>query len=107
VVTFLGGFATTSELVIVSNDIAGAINVTSAAAAIGSASGAYASGDARLFAVDNGTASGLFLFTYSAADATVSAAELALLGTATATPASAAADYVFVARYGCAINDTA
>ncbi len=96
-VTFLGGFATTSELVIVSNDIAGAINVTSAAAAIGSASGAYAIGDTRLFAVDNGgTASGVFLFTSSAADATVSAAELTLLGTATATPATAAADYLFV-----------
>ncbi len=97
VVTGPGAFATTSELVIVSNDIAGAINVTSAAAAIGSASGAYAIGDTRLFAVDNGgTASGVFLFTSSAADATVSAAELTLLGTATATPATAAADYLFV-----------
>jgi Ca2+-binding RTX toxin-like protein len=91
-----GGFATASELVIVSGDIAGAINATSAAAAIGSATSAYAIGDARVFAVDNGAGTEVFLFTSAAADATVSAAELTLLGTATATPATLAADYVFV-----------
>jgi hypothetical protein len=54
-------------------------------------------GNTRLFAVDNGTASGLFLFTASAADASVSAAELTLVGVATNTPATVLGDYLFVA----------
>ena len=50
-----------------------------------------------MFAVDNGTASGLFLFALSGADALVSAAELTLVGVATSTPATVLADYLFVA----------
>ena len=92
-----GGFAATNELVIVTGDIVGVINATSAAAAIGSAASAYAVGDTRLFAVDNGTASDLFLFTSSGADASVSAAELTLVGVATSTPATVLGDYQFVA----------
>jgi Ca2+-binding RTX toxin-like protein len=92
-----GGFAAANELVIVTGNIAGVINATSAAAAIGSAASAYAVGNTRLFAVDNGTASGLFLFTASAADASVSAAELTLVGVATNTPATVLGDYLFVA----------
>ena len=96
-VTGSGGFASTAELVVVSGNIVGAITTTSAAAAIGSATSAYASGTTTLFAVDNGTQTGLFLFTSNGADALVSASELTLIGTASATPATALADYLFVA----------
>ena len=92
-----GGFAKTAELVIVSGNIVGAITTSSAAAAIGSASSAYAVGATTLFAVDNGTQTGLFLFTSNGADALVSASELTLIGTASSTPATALADYLFVA----------
>jgi Ca2+-binding RTX toxin-like protein len=92
-----GGFAATNELVIVTGNIAGAIDAGNAAAAIGSASSAYAADDTRLFVVDNGTASDLFLFSSSAADAVVSAAELTLVGVATNTPATVAGDYLFAA----------
>jgi hypothetical protein len=92
-----GGFLPSMELVIMTNNISGAINTTNAAAAIGSASSAYAVGNTCLFAVDNGTASDLFLFTSSGADATVSAAELTLVGVTTGTPATVAGDYLFVA----------
>jgi len=96
-VTSAGGFTAANELVIVTGNIAGAITAASAAAAIGSATGAYAAGNSRLFAVDNGTDSGLFLFTASAADAVVSAAELTLVGVATSTTAPVPEDYLFVA----------
>ena len=92
-----GGFAAANELVIVTGNIAGAITTASAAAAIGSAGSAYAAGATRLFAVDNGTSSGLFLFTSSAANAAVSAAELTLLGVVGNTATTAVADYQFVA----------
>jgi hypothetical protein len=100
-----GGFAADSELIIVTGDIWGEINTTNAAAAIGSASSAYAVGDTRLFVVEssdyyNGDPSNLFLFTSSAADATVSAAELTLVGVVTRVPAQAslaAADFAFAA----------
>jgi Ca2+-binding RTX toxin-like protein len=92
-----GGFAPGAELVIVTGNIAGAISTTSAAAAIGAASAAYAVGATRLFAVDNGGTSGLFLFTSAGADAGVSAAELTLLATLQGTGATAVGDYLFVA----------
>lgn len=92
-----GGFSRGAELVIVTADIGGAIDATSAAATIGSANSAYWSGAKRLFAVDNGTSTKLFLFTSSGADAAVSAAELTQLATLNNTPATALGDYVFVA----------
>ena len=92
-----GGFAPTAELVVVTGNIAGAITAASAAAKIGSATSAYAANATALFAVDNGTESGVFLFHSAAADATVSAAELTQVVSATATPATALADYVFTA----------
>jgi hypothetical protein len=49
-----GGFAPTSELVIYTRDIVGAITANSAAVAIGAATAAYASGATALFAADNG-----------------------------------------------------
>lgn len=90
-----GGFSELAELVIVTGNIAGAITAVSAAAAIGSATGAYGSGDTRLFAVDNGTDSALFLFTSAAADALVDSGELAVLGFATGTASTVVSDYLF------------
>jgi Ca2+-binding RTX toxin-like protein len=90
-----GGFLSTSELVIFTTNIAGTIDATSAAAQIGAATSAYASGATALFAVDNGSSSGLFLFTSSGADATVTAAELQMLALAQGTPSTAVSDYLF------------
>ena len=95
VISSPGGFATAAELVIATQNIAGAITAAAAAADIGSASAAYAVGDARLFVVDNGTDSALFLFNSAAADATVSASELTLVGTLHATAQTVLADYLF------------
>jgi hypothetical protein len=91
-----GGFLPTAELVIVTANIAGSITTASAAAAVGSATGAYTIGRTALFAVDNGTSSALFLFTSSGADAAVSAAELKLIVFLNGAPSSALADYLFI-----------
>ena len=91
-----GGFSATAELVIVQSNIAGAITTASAAAKIGDATAAYAVGRTAIFAVDNGSATGVFLFTAADANADVSAAELTLLGTLTSTPSTALGDYLFV-----------
>ena len=71
-----GGFSNAAEVVVFTTNIVGAIDPTSAAAKIGSATAAYAVGADVLFAVDNGTQTGLFLFHAAGADALVSAAEL-------------------------------
>lgn len=92
-----GGFSATAELVIIQSNIAGAITTASAAAKIGDATAAYAVGRTAVFAVDNGSSTGVFLFTAADANADVSAAELTLLGTLTSTPATAVGDYLFVA----------
>jgi Ca2+-binding RTX toxin-like protein len=89
-----GGFSTAAELVIFTSDIAGAITADNAAARIGAATGAYSGAQLRLFAVDNGAQSGVFLFSNQDGDARVSADELTLLvlldgGTTTV------ADYAF------------
>jgi hypothetical protein len=89
-----GGFAPNAELVIFTSNVA-SLSTSNAAAAIGSATAAYASGATALFAVDNGSDTGLYLFTSSGADATVSASELTLLATLTGTASTVAADYVF------------
>jgi Ca2+-binding RTX toxin-like protein len=90
-----GGFATTAELVIVTGDILGAIDATSAAAAIGSASAAYLVGQSVLFTVDNGVNSALFLFGALDADAFVEFNELTLLATLGNTPSTQIMDYVW------------
>ncbi|WP_085214736.1 calcium-binding protein [Methylomagnum ishizawai] len=90
-----GGFAKTAELVIVTQDIAGIITVDSAAAVIGSGGTAYKIGDIRLFAVDNGSDSALFLFKSASADALVSSTELTLVGTLQGTASTTLADYAF------------
>lgn len=61
-------------------------------AAIGSAGSAHAAGATALFAVDNGSASALYLFTSVVADALVSAAELTLLVNLSARPVTVVAD---------------
>jgi Ca2+-binding RTX toxin-like protein len=90
-----GGHASSAELVVVTGNLPGhAITAEKAALAIGSASGAYASGQTAIFAVDNGSFSSLFYFQSSGNDAEVSADELSLLcnlGTAS----TAVADFAF------------
>jgi uncharacterized delta-60 repeat protein len=90
-----GAFSNLAELVIVTPNIAGALTATSAAAAIGSASGNYAVDATRLFAVDNGVDSALYLFKSAGADATVSATELTQIVTLQGTAQTALADYAF------------
>lgn len=70
-----GGFSKSAEYVVISKNLT-SITTANAAAAIGSATSSYATGDRRLFMVDNGTSSELFLFISSSANASVSAAEL-------------------------------
>lgn len=88
-----GGFAANAELVIFSKNAA-SLSLADAAAAIGSASSAIATGQERLFVVDNGSASALFLFHSSDGNAAVSASELTLLATLTGTASTALGDYL-------------
>ena len=92
-----GGFSPLAELVVFRADLPGALDATSAAAAIGSASSGWAAGRKALFVVDNGSASALFLFTSSGSDAEVSAAELTRLATLQGTTSLATTDFIFVA----------
>ncbi|WP_164886837.1 beta strand repeat-containing protein [Piscinibacter defluvii] len=90
-----GGFTSAAELVIVTNDIAGAITTSAAAAAIGNAVGNYAFGATALFVVDNGSDTALYRFSSSAADNHVSASELSLVATLSGTASTTLADYLF------------
>lgn len=90
------GFSAGAEVVIITTNIVGDITTASAAAAIGRASNAYTAGRKVLFAVDNGSSTGVFLFTSDGADAIVSASELQLLASLTNTASTELADYVFV-----------
>ena len=87
-----GGFSTAAELVIFTTDIAGAVTADGAAQRIGSATAAYAGEQVRLFTVDNGAQSGVFLFSNADNDARVSAGELTLLVLVEGTPTTLA-DY--------------
>jgi Ca2+-binding RTX toxin-like protein len=89
------GFAAGAELVVVTHDIAGSITGSSAAAAIGHADSAYAVGDSRLFVVDNGSDSVIYLFYASDADATVSADELTMLATLDNSATISTNDFLF------------
>ena len=86
-----GTFAKTAEMVIVQTDLTTdfcsfygdswtPINASEVIAAIGQADAAFAIGDKRLFVVDDGIGSALFQFVSADANATVSAAELKLIG---------------------------
>lgn len=90
-----GGFAPGAELVIFSKDAA-SLAPADAAAAIGSASGAIATGDMRLYAIDNGHDSAVYLFKSADGDAVVSASELALVVTLTGTASTALTDYTLI-----------
>lgn len=90
-----GGFTNKAELVIFSTNIVGELSAEAAAAAIGSATSAYAQGAQVLFVVDNGSDSAVFLFTSSGADATVSADELTQVAELLGTPSTVLADYTF------------
>ncbi len=91
-----GGFATTAELVIFTTNVA-SLTSTAAAAAIGSATAAYATNSSALFVVDTGTSTGVFRFVSADGNAAVSAAELSLIGTLSGTGATALGDFAFVA----------
>ncbi len=70
-----GGFSKSAEYVVISKNLS-SITTANAATAIGSATSSYATGDRRIFMVDNGTSSELFLFISSGNDAKVTAAEI-------------------------------
>ncbi|WP_426573627.1 hypothetical protein [Aquihabitans sp. McL0605] len=70
-----GGFSPKSELVVITRNLS-SLTMAHAAAAIGSATSRYATGDRRLFLVDNGTTSQLVVFQSAGNDARVSASEL-------------------------------
>lgn len=90
-----GGFSAATEVVVFTPNAA-SLSSAGAAAVIGSASSSFAAGATRLFVVDNGTDSGIFLFTSSASNALVLASELTLIATFNGTT-TAASDYLFVA----------
>jgi Ca2+-binding RTX toxin-like protein len=89
------GFNTSAELVVVTHDISGSITAASAATAIGHANSNYAAGDTRLFVVDNGDDSAVYLFKSADANSTVSASELTLLATLDNSASTTVTDYVF------------
>lgn len=91
-----GGFSKSAELVVISSNIVGAITNASAAAKIGSATSAYTVGDARIFAVDNGSQTSVYLFKAADADAAVESHELRLLGILSNTQ-TGLGDYLFQA----------
>ena len=92
-----GGFSAAAELVVFTSNLA-SLSASAAAAAIGSATSAYAVGRTALFAIDSGASSALYLFTAADANATVSAGELTLLATLSGTASTlAASDYQFIA----------
>jgi Ca2+-binding RTX toxin-like protein len=103
-----GGFSTAAEAVFVSTSGYDYYDEGYyAATAIGNATSAYAVGDQRLFVLSPGTNYGgpayLYLFSSAAADATVTEAELQLIGTVSpyyyygGAPAFSASDLSFVA----------
>ena len=73
----------------------GSITTATAAATIGSALTPYAAGADVLFAVDNGTQTGVFRFVSSGADAVVSAAELTQVALLNGSTGTALVDYTF------------
>lgn len=96
IATGIGGYSNKAELVLMQQNISGTLNPNSAAAVIGSAGATYKTGNTVLFAVDNGTDTGLFLFAATNADAVVSSNELTLLGIISNT-LTTMNDYGFVA----------
>jgi Ca2+-binding RTX toxin-like protein len=90
-----GGFAPKAELVIFGTNVAGELDAAKAAAAIGSASAAYAAGASALFVVDNGSDSAVFLFASDGDDAAVSAGELTEIVRLVGTSSTVLVDFTF------------
>jgi Ca2+-binding RTX toxin-like protein len=95
VVSGHGGFSTSNELVIVTENITGPITAASGVESIGSATSAYAQGDTCVFVVNNGTDSALFRFESSSADGAVSESELTLIGILQGITSTTSSDYAF------------
>lgn len=90
-----GGFASASELVIVTTNLRHDLSASTAAAMIGSATGAYLPGQSAVFVVDNGSSSAVYYFLSNGSDALVSAEELTLLATLQGSGGTVLGDYVF------------
>lgn len=80
IVTATAGFDNAAELIIFSNLITGTITNNSASDIIGNSGGSFSVGDERVFVVNNGTQSGVYLFEEKYGDTAVAADELQLLG---------------------------
>ncbi|NDY91499.1 calcium-binding protein [Ideonella livida] len=78
------GFSSQAEVVIFSQ-AAASLAAQDAADFLGSADGAFVQSDARVFVVNDGTDTGVYLFQSADSDATVSASELTLLATLSGT----------------------
>jgi Ca2+-binding RTX toxin-like protein len=89
-----GGHSAAAEVVVFQANVFGTIDAGSAAAIIGSANANYGTGATRIFAVDNGTQTGVFLFTSSANNAQVTAGELVQIALIDGTMTSLS-DYTF------------
>jgi hypothetical protein len=100
-----GTFSSSAELVLVRADVADSfassntaffdtISATAVIDAIGSASAAIGVNETRLFAVDDGTNSALFLFQSNNGDAAVTIDELYLLGVVTGQASLNASDFL-------------
>lgn len=92
-----GGFDAAAELVIMQNMVAGSLDATVAAAAIGEASSPYASGQSALFAVHGPVGVGVYRFTSVNDDAAVDSAELTLLASLQSGSSVADGDFLWVA----------
>lgn len=88
-------FGKDAELVIFTKNISGTITPDQAANLISSASPVYAKGDVRLFVVDNGADTQLYLFKSADANAQVIAGELTLVATLIGTAQTELTDYEF------------
>lgn len=88
-----GGFTGDVELAVFSATMSTA-TTTNAAKVIGSASSAFAAGDTALFAVSTASATYLYRFVSSGADAVVSAAELTQLAVLVGTPSVTVEDFI-------------
>jgi Ca2+-binding RTX toxin-like protein len=90
-----GNFSTAAEVVIFTSTVFGEINANSAASVIYAASSNYTNGADRLFVVNNGTQTGIFLFESSGSNQFVSASELTLVALVNGT--TVLSDYTFTA----------
>lgn len=79
-ITGPGGFDAGAELVILAADVLDPLTLGSVAAALGEANQAYATGQSAVFVVGNGSETWVLRFESAGNDATISAAELSLIG---------------------------